>query len=147
MSQDRVLFPERERCERPLTSRSENGRFLGCGLVVHGSSSKYGRGSNEEGRGDMEVKKHDRGEERKDNGDGSGKAFEDVVRVLDDDCGDEAAKHLDGNRGPRPTTKIAEKVANYSVRRRERRGIDDRKDSRDKGEEGELNVADPQVGL
>lgn len=63
----------------------------------------------------MKVEEDDRTKKRENDGYGGGKAFKDVVRVLDDDRSDKAAEHLDGHRGPSPTTKVAEEVADDSI--------------------------------
>ena len=118
-------------------------RLFGCWLVVHRSGSKYS-GSSDDKRGrDMKVEKHHRRKEGKNDGDGRGKAFEDIVRIFDDDCRNEATKDLDRYSSPRPATKVAEEVANETVGRGELRAVQDGYDSWEEGKQGELDVPYP----
>ena len=119
-------------------------------LVVHPCSDEDHRGADDEGRCDAKIEEDDGGEEGDEDGEAGGEALEDVVRVLDDDGGDEAAKDLYGDGGPGPEAKVAEQVEVEEVRGREcgcrvcgGGGGEDGEEGGDEGEEGELDVADP----
>ena len=121
--------------------------LLGCWLVVHRRGSKYSGSTNEERGRDMEVEKHHRGKEGKNDGDGRGEAFEDIVRIFDDNCCNETTKDLDRYGSPRPAAKVAEEVAKETIGSGEVRGVQDGYEGRKEGKQGELNVAYPKIGL
>ena len=91
---------------------SENDRYglLARWLVVHPSSSEDGSGTYEETPGNVKIKDCDTSEERRDNGQASSETLHDVIRILDDDGSDKAAKDLDGDDSPCPGTEIAEEM-------------------------------------
>ena len=92
----------------------------------------------------MKVKDDDAGEERKDNGQAGSKALHDVVRVFDDEGGDETTKDLDRDDSPCPGTKVVEEVLEEAGGMG---GVEDREEGGNEREEGELNVTDPEISL
>ena len=91
----------------------------------------------------MKVEKHHRRKEGKNNGNGCSKAFENVVRVFDDNCRNQATKDLDSHGSPRPTTKVAKDVADETVGCRELRSVQDRCNSREEGKQSQLDIPHP----
>ena len=83
----------------------------------------------------MKVEKHHRRKEGKDDGDRRGKSFENIVRILDDDCRDETTKDLGCHSCPCPTAKVAEDVVNETVGSREPRCVQDGYKSWEKGKQ------------
>lgn len=91
----------------------------------------------------MKVEKNHRRQEGKNDGDGRGKAFEDVVRILDDNCRHQPTKDLNAHGSPRPTAKVAEDVANEAIGSGKLRGVQDRYDGGEEGKQGQLDIAYP----
>lgn len=95
------------------------------------------------------MEQGNRSQERYDDAQAGGEALENVVRVLDDKGSEQTTEDLSEHGGPRPNTKVIEKVSSEParcsgigiVRRRE----DDGHNGGKQREEGELHVAHPQV--
>lgn len=118
---------------------------MGSGLVVHQGSDEDSGCADDEAGCDGKVEEGDGGKEGKQNAEGGGEAFENIVRVFDDNGSDETANDLNRNCRPCPCTKVAEDVLEEWL------GgvcaVEDREESGDEGEEGQLDVANPEVGL